>query len=252
MVKKALYQQRIKKVVLVLHSQGGIEGGMILDWLLNEAPQDILQKLEVYTFGCFANHFNNPYRDAISSASATAYATGKAASADKIHHRAISHIEHYANSYDYACRVGVLNFTKQMPQDDLRNRFMGRVFVNPRSGHQLNQHYLDTIFPLDPSRRFAREPVEGDFMAMDARTRDEGSGRVQREGPSLSLYATGLTDALEGRSVSAPNEAEMVDVSPTTNFGRAPGSYSKGERATLRMSQLSRLWLYRNGNRPLP
>jgi hypothetical protein len=35
---------------------------MVIDWLLQELPQDLLCKLEVYTFGNAANHFNNPHR----------------------------------------------------------------------------------------------------------------------------------------------------------------------------------------------
>lgn len=58
-IKDNLMLRKYKKVVLVLHSQGGIEGGAIVDWLLDEVPQDVLQKLEIYTFGNAANHFNN-------------------------------------------------------------------------------------------------------------------------------------------------------------------------------------------------
>lgn len=61
-IKEKLYNPRYSKVIFILHSQGGIEGSMILDWLLQELPQDLLCKLEVYTFGNAANHFNNPYR----------------------------------------------------------------------------------------------------------------------------------------------------------------------------------------------
>ncbi|TLS24299.1 hypothetical protein PpBr36_08308 [Pyricularia pennisetigena] len=60
-VKEKLYDPQYSKVVLILHSQGGIEGGMVLDWLLQEMPQDLLAKVEVYTFGNAANHFNNPH-----------------------------------------------------------------------------------------------------------------------------------------------------------------------------------------------
>jgi len=45
-VKKTLFSP-CTKVVFILHSQGGIEGGMIIDWLLQEVPQDLLAKLEV-------------------------------------------------------------------------------------------------------------------------------------------------------------------------------------------------------------
>lgn len=35
-VKEKMLDPSSKKVVLLLHSQGGIEGGLILDWLLTE------------------------------------------------------------------------------------------------------------------------------------------------------------------------------------------------------------------------
>lgn len=63
-MKKALSNEKNTKVVLILHSQGGIEGGIIVDWLLQSLPQNQLYKLEVYTFGNAANHFNNPFRTA--------------------------------------------------------------------------------------------------------------------------------------------------------------------------------------------
>lgn len=65
-IRDVLYDPSKSKVVFVLHSQGGIEGGLVLDWLLQELPQDLLSKLEVYTFGNAANHFNNPHRHASS------------------------------------------------------------------------------------------------------------------------------------------------------------------------------------------
>ncbi|KAJ3551682.1 hypothetical protein NPX13_g11304 [Xylaria arbuscula] len=61
-LKEKLYNPQYSKVIFILHSQGGVEGGLVLDWLLQELPQDLLAKLEVYTFGSAANHFNNPHR----------------------------------------------------------------------------------------------------------------------------------------------------------------------------------------------
>lgn len=66
LLKEVLYNPDKTKVILILHSQGGIEGGLVLDWLLQEIPQDLLAKIEVYTFGNAANHFNNPHRHAFS------------------------------------------------------------------------------------------------------------------------------------------------------------------------------------------
>ena len=68
LIKETLHDDRFDKVVFILHSQGGIEGGLVLDWLLQELPQELLSRLEVYTFGCAANHFNNPRRHAHSEA----------------------------------------------------------------------------------------------------------------------------------------------------------------------------------------
>lgn len=235
---------------------------MIVDWLLNEVPQDLLQNFEVYTFGCFANHFNNPYRDAISSAAATSYSTHGAAVSGNIHNRAISHIEHYANANDLACRMGVLAFTKTIPKNTYENRFMGRVFVNPRSGHQFNQHYLDTIFPLDPERRCTREPLEGDFMDMDILIGESRVDKIDREGPLLSLYSSGLMDALRATPASASREvhveAEMLNVTPTSprdikssTFNKGPREYGKDAPKKVKLRELSRLWLYRNGGSPI-
>lgn len=61
-IRDVLYDPSKSKVIFILHSQGAIEGGLVLDWLLQETPQDLLSKLEVYTFGNAANHFNNPHR----------------------------------------------------------------------------------------------------------------------------------------------------------------------------------------------
>lgn len=69
-IKEKLYNPQYSKIVFILHSQGGIEGGLVLDWLLQELPQNLLSKLEVYTFGNAANHFNNPYRTVASQSQA--------------------------------------------------------------------------------------------------------------------------------------------------------------------------------------
>lgn len=69
-VKRALSNEKNTKVIFILHSQGGIEGSAIIDWLLQELPQNLLSKLEVYTFGNAANHFNNPFRSAQAEAEA--------------------------------------------------------------------------------------------------------------------------------------------------------------------------------------
>ncbi|KAI1016288.1 hypothetical protein LB504_009162 [Fusarium proliferatum] len=131
LVKNALLDNHKKKVIFILHSQGGIEGGMIIDWLLDEMPLDKLQKLEVYTFGNLANHFSNPYRG------------------NDTRSPVIPHIEHYVNEKDFACRFGVLNFTRHYTQNE--NRFAGKK---------------------------ARDATEGDFMHRRVRVRKDGTVKV--------------------------------------------------------------------------
>jgi alpha/beta superfamily hydrolase len=56
----ALLEESTKKVVLIGHSQGGLIVTLVVDRLLSEMLQDVLAKLEVYTFASFANHFSDP------------------------------------------------------------------------------------------------------------------------------------------------------------------------------------------------
>ncbi|KAK2036802.1 hypothetical protein LZ31DRAFT_614116 [Colletotrichum somersetense] len=145
----ALAERKRKRVILILHSQGGLEGSLILDWLLSHSSRKNLKKLEIYTFGNAANHFNNPEME-------------KGV-------RAIKHIEHFANSGDFVASCGVTYFIEKMSKSpswghgwyghtlkDLSynpkrlNSFHGNLFqLQGKWGHLLNQHYLDRILPLN-------------------------------------------------------------------------------------------------------
>jgi hypothetical protein len=140
-----LLDSKHTKVVLIVHSQGGIEGGLIVDWLLDELPQGLLRKLEIYTFGNAANHFNNPYRAFPDAQKDEATTQNRQPSAE--YDNTILHIEHYANSKDFVSLWGVLNFTS------IANRYNGQVLIRPGTGHMFNQHYLDTMFTLGPDRK---------------------------------------------------------------------------------------------------
>jgi hypothetical protein len=143
LVKKALQDTKYDKVVLILHSQGGIEGGLMIDMLLADLGDDLLCKLEIYTFASFANHFNNPLR---------LCAEGK--------RPVFRHVEHYANTNDYVSRCGVLSFAKSPTH--IGNRFAGTLFTREGSGHMFNQHYLATMFEEDPVTGLVAET--NDFM----------------------------------------------------------------------------------------
>ncbi|GIK07926.1 hypothetical protein Aspvir_003596 [Aspergillus viridinutans] len=251
LIKKALYAPGIKKVVLILHSQGAIEGGMILDWLYDEVPHDLLKQLEVYTFGNAANHFNNPYRVHIPSVGAgSKLAPAQWQTRSK---RAVAHIEHYANSKDFVSRWGVLHFTRKVTEDPRENRFMGRVFERPGRGHQLNQHYLDNMFPLDPTGRFVRGLADGDFMEMDVSV---GGGTEVREGLDQSLDATSGSMEPEARILtsgpaSVRTESQGQASRPKGNSGILEvDGFARTNGVPSKVKNLSRLWAYCNGNSP--
>ncbi|KAL1604070.1 hypothetical protein SLS60_005662 [Paraconiothyrium brasiliense] len=228
-IKASLLKEKNKKVVLILHSQGGIEGSLILDWLLTELPHDTVSKLEIYTFGSAANHFNSPPRHDPSQRSAQAVVNGTsnalhittngdvasttATSAPNSY--AVRHIEHYASTGEFVACWGVLYFSR------LKNRYAGRVFMRPGTGHLLNQHYLNAMFPLDKDLR-----VDEDNEFMETRVdilRDGGEDNVM-EGSVGVLLGNG-----EGQAESV-RRREM------------------GKKAKVKY--FSRLWEYRNGKSP--
>lgn len=245
-----------KKVILILHSQGGLEGSIILDWLMNQHSQETMRRLEIYTFGNAANHFNNPR--------VRRHDEKSPGGEDK---RAVGHIEHFANSDDFVARWGVTHFKKETAaqksllsnvdnlvggQDhatvyaretaeanalyQLRhmhddrvvqawNSFHGNLLERRGSGHQLNQHYLDNMFPLDEARRraavgFDGAPLPGTFMDMEVDVINDPR----------------KMDRLRGRAWE--HEEHDHEISLT------------GVVCKKKVYQLSRLWSYTNGRCP--
>ena len=240
-VKKALMNEKLKKVVFILHSQGGIEGGLILDWLLADVPNSLLERLEVYTFGCAANHFNNP----LHSHSQTdkhwlldSLTTGRKEQDERV----VRYIEHYANSEDFVSRWGVLNFAGSDSHTD--NRFVGRLFKRDGSGHQLNQHYLDNMFPLETPNG----PVQEDSDFMNVLVDVEEKKAVKRESATVN--------AIDRKTFSQPNGSSIQHLANGVKDTDASTEYLRATEANAARVQkkpvreLSRLWQYRNGGSP--
>jgi hypothetical protein len=238
-LKKALSDPSHKKIVFILHSQGGIEGGLILDWLYAEISRDLIEKLEVYTFANAANHFNNPFHimestDVVNSAS-------KEGSAAPSTTRTVKYIEHYANDFDLVSRWGVLHFASKGNAQGRNNRYAGRVFERHGKGHQLNLHYLDTMFPLDMTPnghgvlednpfmdaevQIAESPENNDLQMQTQETVASDAGS-----PAPNVTVRNLTFPLPHSSFSL--------LSPITR------------PSTNKVSHYSRLWQYRNGRSP--
>lgn len=274
-VKEKLYDPRYTRVVLILHSQGGIIGAMVIDWLLQELPQNLMAKLEVYTFGNAANHFNNPYRH-VQSQSAASHAakcttdaaqprlddqppppptpgeadTGSTTARPALSDRVIGYIEHYAHTTDFVALWGVLHFATSALSAHSLPRFIGRVFTHatPRGGHQLVQHYLDTMFPLvhdGETGGLACDPVTGRFLGVDE-SNSFMESRVTVVGEPELLAEKEKEDG-RGNGVGPAEQKDTSKCLTTENHAATP---AKAHGKTFQVKELSRLWLYRNGRSP--
>lgn len=245
-----------------MHSQGAIEGGMIIDLLLQEIPQDLLAKLEVYTFGCAANHFNNPRRHV--RGHSLRHLNGKRyENDDRGPGKAIHHIEHYCHTKDFVSRWGILHYINPGITEPDFPRFMGRVFQREGRGHLFGQHYFDNMFPLAPATTKDGGIGQSGFLGADEKVNAfmeedvEWVGKThvgRREGLGTSATTTeGTTSDFEDEE-SSDDEGQVgiFDESPissrnsTFNAGHTNGF----EKKAYKVKNLSRLWQYRNGNSP--
>lgn len=210
------------------------------DLLTDLVPQDNLKRLEVYTFGNAANHFNNPSRETTNIAHPL---EGPRLPKKEAGTNVIGHIEHYANIGDFVAQIGVLHYSQQ------KNRFMGRIFVSPNSGHLLNQHYLRQMFALDKNGRcmdtneFMELPVEKN-ASNDAPAEEPD----EREDLSESMIVGGgeVTFIGDIDSPIAPVSLSRASIS----LAAVEGSDLSEIPGTMKVKNLSRLWLYRNGGTP--
>lgn len=188
-------------------------------------PHDVINKLEIYTFGSAANHFNNPPRCAHSQSWL----------APSNSPTAVRHIEHYANDGEFVARWGVLTFAR------MQNRYMGRVFIRPGTGHLLNQHYLTNMFPLDKDNRVMEN---NEFMGMDVSFTSDGAEEQVREG----YLETMLNNGVGSNSAIVEDRHNGVKTSLINGPRRVSIFGSNTQKHKVR--KFSRLWRYRNGRSP--
>ncbi|EEP77753.1 predicted protein [Uncinocarpus reesii 1704] len=213
-VKKLLVDPKIDKIVLIGHSQGGIIVSMVLDLLFTDLPAENMAKLEVYTFGSAASYFNNPLRaiDPRSSAPRTGV---------------IPYIEHYVNGEDLVPRWGILYNVRTI----LENKFAGKIFIRTNiTGHMLNQHYLDCMFPVPGDQQEGEQPGFLDQVVEVDETTPHARNRLIHKVLNVPAKASSTED---GRCLSI---SEDMSGSPIASL------------RTVR--ELSRLWRYMGGNDP--
>eukprot|EP01111_Echinosteliopsis_oligospora_P016798 TRINITY_DN7097_c0_g1_i1.p1 TRINITY_DN7097_c0_g1~~TRINITY_DN7097_c0_g1_i1.p1 ORF type:complete len:179 (+),score=36.24 TRINITY_DN7097_c0_g1_i1:495-1031(+) len=97
------------KVILVVHSKGGIVAASAIEELINNRVD--ITKLEVYTFGSASDSF----LQIVDNKNGLCY----------------PFYEHFANEEEYIAQIGTLHW-----------KIPGNVFTNKRKGHLLGEHYL--------------------------------------------------------------------------------------------------------------
>ncbi|KAM3456393.1 hypothetical protein MY3296_001672 [Beauveria thailandica] len=278
-VRDVLYDPSKTKVIFIMHSQGGIEGGLVLDWLLQEMPQNLLSKLEVYTFGNAANHFNNPHRH-VESQSLTiekpreALATlvtetsfsnmhvdtlidagdGKAPSLvtqsssmsassrswNAAQDRAIGYIEHFAHTTDFVALWGVLHFATNKMGSPQLPRFMGRLFSrSTRRGG----HQFNQHY-LDGMFPLERDPHTGELIgAAEKNEFMEETIKIGKEGAGMENTREAFDITYKGTmGFGSGDISTPVEVHGALNKNKLVQEY--------KVKDVCRLWSYRNGRCP--
>jgi hypothetical protein len=281
-LRELLYNQYITSVVLILHSQGGIAGSMVLDRLHAEIREDLFAKLEVYTFGNAANHFNNPYCSlrghvgpSLATLSLDPDPEAQLAGMELITGKAIRHIEHYANTSDPLARLGVLNDPVGVLSNTIsaknRTNFTGSIFERGEIGGQLFCHdYLDKMFPLKRCAEGAgiggsgfvgALEEENEFMEATLGRIEEVAGRESWEMSYFGVHGELLEAPTEGKYTASniglnflawewQSNVEEVSKSSIERAGISLSGAPPGRVFDFKVKDLSRLWLYVNGKNP--
>ncbi|KAL8854491.1 MAG: hypothetical protein Q9221_000762 [Calogaya cf. arnoldii] len=267
--KEYLMDEEVKKLVLVAHSQGGIIASMVVDQMLMELPDDVMGKLEIYTFGSAASHFHNPPTSSPKATSSSAQTTS------------IPYIEHYANEKDMVPRWGVLYATCKF----LNNRYAGNVFIRDKAtGHMFVDHYLDPIFPIRKNRDLPKAAVNA--KKGQANGNGDANGQILTDGNGHIEEAFSYLDAIVDVDEAIPRKRRntaplkpLANLKDQKNYGtiqnhHVPASTANGtakpssrgivdgfdvigdevlmEQAARgrTVKELSRLWRYLGGSSP--
>ncbi|EON65266.1 hypothetical protein W97_04504 [Coniosporium apollinis CBS 100218] len=235
-LKQHILDPNIEKVVVLAHSQGGIVISLALDRMYAELPSRAISKLEIYTFGSAAAHFNNPLCSP--AASGTLSPSRRDLRPLLLQPTTvIQTIEHYCNELDLVPRWGVLYNTRHCPG----HRYAGRVFIyKGASGHLFNEHYLDSMFPLSSAR--------ATLTIQEEATDDSPTMPLMNKFLDQMVDVDTATAQRRARSLSVGNKDLIISRVPS-RYGRrmsvqddSQNAVCEGSGRTVR--QLSKLWMY--------
>ncbi|KAH7020404.1 hypothetical protein EDB80DRAFT_560968 [Ilyonectria destructans] len=184
-----LNDANVRRVVLIAHSQGGIIASHVLRDLYAGVSVRNLMKLEVYTFGNAALHFDNPPDPALPGS------------------RVLERIEHYCNEYDMVCSWGALSSSRRPGI-----QFHGKIFISEgATGHLFNQHYLFRMFGVGmlPGNFLAQPAVEEDEEDSGNRYWVPGNGRIGKQVRNIQVHSR-LHEYLGGEQAAQPNRGATL------------------------------------------
>lgn len=113
----------------------------VQDQLLCDFPEEILSKVEIYTFASAANHFSRPTSKDLEFPFLRTTNTAP-----------FGCVEHFANEGDFVSQFGVIGNAPTPPADlapgspipVLNGHFGGRIFLRRgHTGHLFNAHYVN-------------------------------------------------------------------------------------------------------------
>lgn len=121
---------------------------------------------------------------------------------------------------------------------------MGRIFIQKASGHMLNQHYLQSMFTLNPTTGVGCAETNP-FMEQHISTNETPEDVINRRATVIDSIVGILEDGMRvDRGANVRNVGTPQDIRFPNVQRRETGSLQ------LKVKDLSRLWLYRNGMIP--
>lgn len=123
---------------------------------------------------------------------------------------------------------------------------MGRIFCRPGGGHLLNQHYLNSMFPLGIDKRVLEE---NEFMDMEVSFLSNGCEVGTEDGVFEKLVKNGNGN---NKIITEDGHRHIEEtVNERVSLSRAEEMLAtKLANKKPRVKDFSRLWCYRNGGSP--
>ncbi|KAF7559188.1 hypothetical protein G7046_g4955 [Stylonectria norvegica] len=281
-LKEALYDPRKSKIVFILHSQGGIEGGLVLDWLLQEMPQDLLAKLEIYTFGNAANHFNNPHRHVVaqSLSKLRPLSAMSTVMTETSYETPASSPQHAKDGVSVrippTLKKDESSFSSTRSSSAAKDRAIGHIehyahstdfvalwgilhFATNNMGSPQLPRFLGRLFARSHGRgghQFVQHYLDGMFPLK----RDLKTGEFLGADEDNAFMNEVIKQGKEGTAMENAREAFEISYAGTQGFGSGEISTPvevhglaghKKLKEGVRVKDLSRLWSYRNGMSPI-